>query len=697
MPAPQEIETPINPKVQRIARHLEAVDETLVSQAEKLATTPYKDLSSPEALRATGEVLAPQDLVAVHLTDTFPENGVIRPKAAFEPDTLRFTRHDTINALAEPINITRHNWETRRFAILIPFHRMAGRVVQFHPNDTFVLDEQELPLGTVITKNHSDKGVTGHPGKAKIVELDYSIPGTRLNGFHRAVYQQMIDMGYFPQRAASYGWDGWGGDLSNSNSVIREFCNKYNIPLGTGRHESHWTGELEDLAYAVDYWKEIGDSKAFLRGVDQAGRFLAMGEIPNKYKQALVELFRKNQSNFQVQVNLPDFEIDDPQTEKARSKIVDLTKPTGYFIHQPSFESIPIVTREGIISHRFARSGMGVDLGPVGNIQRRNELFGYDGLDYLSVNNTQERSVIDVINDSETAYKNVVMILISPKLRETGKVGGVPAYHRAEVMVKRRISPSFFDGIIANESFLNIPAKDIAKHILLEGMDVDWDRRRVTTLDTTGFTRHRFIEKYRDDLDKSLVEELKDSQAGLLDAYKAYAVFGGYNEAEDITKVDKNGVPNYFRYINGSVLPSAVWVTNVGYWMDEKDVRKKPTFALGVDTSESLEKLRKTINDIEIPYINEYPKLHGLFRNRNSPVSLGQKEMTKEQLLELAEKIYEGRKAVMKADQKVWDAYVESVSGKPLEEATSEDFLIGLSKKMGVPLYDTTGKVIWPE
>ncbi len=291
----------INPTERQISDHLGKIDPQLIPYAPRLTKPSYKDLSTPEPFLEGGEILEPNDLVVVHLTDTFPEGGIIHPTAFYRPETLRFTIHTTINSLAPKINIYGWNWEKRQYGILIPFDKVIGRVLAFNPADSFFLEDLELPEGTIIIKNKDNTANLGSSGKAQIVEADFSRPGEKLNGFHRAVYEQMIEMGYFPQVVSEYGvWHSWGdyglpdGRTLVGREVWEEFCKRNNLEFAKGNpHDSHWTGKLENFAYYLDYWKEEQDQQRVLSVIDGAKEFLISNKIPDKYKKALEELINQ--------------------------------------------------------------------------------------------------------------------------------------------------------------------------------------------------------------------------------------------------------------------------------------------------------------------------------------------------------------------------------------------------------------------
>lgn len=271
------------PEGQRIAQHLEFIDPVLVPLAPQLAKPPYKDLSTPQEFAQGRETLEPEDLIAVHLTDTFPENGVIHCTHFYEPEIPRYTIHFVINSVPPRIEFfgADWDWKDKQFAVLVPFDKLKERILAFNPGDTFVLEELELPEGTVILRDKNKPASYSSSGKAVVVEADYTRRGERLNGLYRAIYEQMIQMGYFPQEASPHGeWYGWGGYFLE---VWGDFCKRNNIEMAgaLAPHDFHWAGELEYLIFDL---QEEPDNVDFQ---EAAKEFLLRTDVPKKYKEIL--------------------------------------------------------------------------------------------------------------------------------------------------------------------------------------------------------------------------------------------------------------------------------------------------------------------------------------------------------------------------------------------------------------------------
>lgn len=88
-----------------------------------------------------------QSVLAVHLTNYFPNEGFVRASAAnlgrFLP-TLHFS-------LGQPVVDHSHgNWSERRYAVALPLAAMKDQVLNLSPQDTFVLGDVKLPSNAIV-------------------------------------------------------------------------------------------------------------------------------------------------------------------------------------------------------------------------------------------------------------------------------------------------------------------------------------------------------------------------------------------------------------------------------------------------------------------------------------------------------------------------------------------------------------------
>lgn len=302
--------------LRRVTQHLRGIDPVLAPYAPQLARPPYKDLSDPEAFARHHEQLEPADLVVVHLTDTFPANGIIHPVAYYYPRILGFSIHWTINSIVEDVEShgVKRSWKDRKYAILIPLDKIMPRIDEYNPGDTIVLDDLELPEGTIILKDKSNPEALPSAGQAQVVQADYSQTGQKLNGFHRAVYEQIIRMGYFPQLShAHYGW--YSGRWSNYRSIHADFCKRYGLVMGIG-HQGHWSSIMEHFSLYLEgiiqdnSEPEAKEAKFRSAAQEALDNFLSEEDeyhlkIPTKYKHALVQLLQRYGQQF-PEVELPN-------------------------------------------------------------------------------------------------------------------------------------------------------------------------------------------------------------------------------------------------------------------------------------------------------------------------------------------------------------------------------------------------------
>jgi hypothetical protein len=99
--------------------------------------------------------IAVRMVMLVHMTDHFPENGVIIPTAAVRKDYLRYTIHFTMNG---PVGAhVGNDWGEKKYAILVPLKEVYKRVVNLVPEDTWVVGSLRLPLGSEIIVPHGHK------------------------------------------------------------------------------------------------------------------------------------------------------------------------------------------------------------------------------------------------------------------------------------------------------------------------------------------------------------------------------------------------------------------------------------------------------------------------------------------------------------------------------------------------------------
>jgi hypothetical protein len=88
-----------------------------------------------------------QNVLAVHLTNYFPDKGFVRASAA---NLGRFlvTLHFTLGQSV--VDHSKGNWSKRRYAVILPLAAMKDQILNLMPQDTFVLGDVKLPPSAVV-------------------------------------------------------------------------------------------------------------------------------------------------------------------------------------------------------------------------------------------------------------------------------------------------------------------------------------------------------------------------------------------------------------------------------------------------------------------------------------------------------------------------------------------------------------------
>lgn len=282
-----------------VRHHLEWIHPTLAKWADRFGPgkDQIKDIShpdyfDPEYSRGTPDTLEPKDLVLIHLTNTFPEGGTIRPTGYYRPEVLRFSLHFAVNGpVVEEAQYGVGNWERRRYAILIPFEKVMDRIEQFSPGDTIIMDELELPEGSLILAGnvaHLPKD-TKKAGEAEIAIENFGKTGQDLR---LATYRAILSKGYCPLEQGSHeNWINWFPDYG----VLNAFTAKHNIRYGTG-HWYHWSHDLERISGKFLWAEEDNDPVITKEAISDAIGFIERkSDLPEKYKEALQDLIDKHE------------------------------------------------------------------------------------------------------------------------------------------------------------------------------------------------------------------------------------------------------------------------------------------------------------------------------------------------------------------------------------------------------------------
>ncbi|MFH1642924.1 MAG: hypothetical protein ABIC04_08580 [Nanoarchaeota archaeon] len=143
-----------------------------------------------------------KSFVAIHMTDHFPKNGLIKTPhftffhLPFHERPLRETLHFALNNVVASVG-DGYEWSDTKYGIIIPFELLEKRVFIPNPVDLVIFGNYKLEKGCFIIGREKD--VSRHnPGNAKIIAIsDNKSPYETVPGFLRK-------LGYKQYRQAQY-------------------------------------------------------------------------------------------------------------------------------------------------------------------------------------------------------------------------------------------------------------------------------------------------------------------------------------------------------------------------------------------------------------------------------------------------------------------------------------------------------------
>jgi len=188
-----------------------------------------------------------KDLVAVHLTRYFPENGVIRTLNTNYPEgTLRNTIHFTLNHPVENVDEFHGNcnWDSTKYAIVVPLENLCkenpSQLWNFNVVDTYFIGDIKLPRGTQIISKSAPVNPTREQFEMmKKNGIEYAIGGKNLR---QDTYHAIREKGYEPMPGGMWAW----GDefiTQDQKRIASELEVIYN------QHHGSELADLEDYSH----------------------------------------------------------------------------------------------------------------------------------------------------------------------------------------------------------------------------------------------------------------------------------------------------------------------------------------------------------------------------------------------------------------------------------------------------------------
>ena len=213
-----------------------------------------------------GEDLTPEKLIAVHLTDTFPEDGIIHSVKYYDEFTWRDSVHFSMNHCVG--GHAYGNWDDKKHAILIPFEKMADRVEYFVSVDSFVMGDLEIPAcSNILTRDGN-------------------------NSIEETVNQKIQDLGYVNVNGGGWNWNygdsWWPPDFE-------PFLKRENLEYGNHSNTPyHWLESLSpsQLVFAsmrkrgISHSDSLAEYDSFVKGKSlEEIMLLIRTEIPERYDE----------------------------------------------------------------------------------------------------------------------------------------------------------------------------------------------------------------------------------------------------------------------------------------------------------------------------------------------------------------------------------------------------------------------------
>ena len=229
---------------------------------------------------STGEDLTAEKLIAVHLTDTFPEDGIIHSVKYYDEFTWRDSVHFSMNHCVG--GHAYGNWDDKKHAIIIPFEKIVDRVEYFVSVDSFVMGDLEIPLGSnILTREGNDT-------------------------IEETVNQKIQELGYVNVNGGGWNWnygDSWWP------TDFEPFLKRENLEYGNHSNTPyHWLESLSpsQLVFAsmrkkgISHSDSLAEYDAFVKGksLDEIIS-LAKMEVPEDFEQMFerVKMFLEMNEN----------------------------------------------------------------------------------------------------------------------------------------------------------------------------------------------------------------------------------------------------------------------------------------------------------------------------------------------------------------------------------------------------------------
>lgn len=237
--------------------------------------------------------LETKNLAAVHCTPTWPENGVVQPKAYYE-DTNRFTVHYYLND-GVPSHIG-NDWTGDKIAIITPVDDIMDEVVNLNLADTYTFGPSKLSDRSVVLVQESayKPGMTAGPARIKIIpDID---PVKNPTGMREAIRTELKGMGYTTAKGTPEYWNGVSADgrIYGDNVIGRSLENgkPATITEDVTDNSGFWSSESNRLAQETRKYVPGVHAKSCFGGMEDEGNIcnsLLSGKSLDKSPQEAID------------------------------------------------------------------------------------------------------------------------------------------------------------------------------------------------------------------------------------------------------------------------------------------------------------------------------------------------------------------------------------------------------------------------
>lgn len=186
---------------------------------------------------------------AVHATDIFPVNGVMKAGAVFhgpelqgEPPSFRPTLHWSLGEVSQPHH--NYRWDSKHYAVVTPIKELEPSLVNVSPSDTFTLGDYELTdKSIVVVPKGTD--VPALPNNIAVVEYEAEV------GLRKAIAKVIQEKG------------GWDIRMKPGGIYFDSVAEIDGTEINSSQFFKSLLHRLPDVSYGTNSRSELGEAYRF--------------------------------------------------------------------------------------------------------------------------------------------------------------------------------------------------------------------------------------------------------------------------------------------------------------------------------------------------------------------------------------------------------------------------------------------------